>query len=86
MESVLAGAAAGALLLGLWVAANRRHLARRRGADQEWGDAQARPDLWTTGLACPQCGKTGGLMATDGDDVWFTCLACNQRHRRQHRA
>ncbi len=85
MESVLAGGAAGALLLGLWLAANRRHATRRHGVDQDWADAEARPDLWTSALPCPDCGRTGGLMTTVGDDVWFTCLACNQRHRRQHR-
>lgn len=85
MEAVLVGGGTGLALLALWVAANRRHLARRAPGAREWEDADARPDLWTSAARCPACGRAGGLLSTVGDEVWFTCLACNQRHRREHR-
>ncbi len=86
MESIVAAAVAGVLLLLLWLGANRRHVARRGGASREWDGSERRPDLWTSAARCPNCGESGGLLSDDGEEVWFSCLACGQRHRRQNRA
>jgi hypothetical protein len=87
MEGVVAAAGAAVLLLLLWLGANRRHVARRGAAAREWDDERGtRPDLWTSSARCPSCGRSGGVLSDDGDEVWFTCLACSQRHRRRHRA
>jgi hypothetical protein len=85
VEAVLGAAAAAILLLALWVGATRRHLARRRGGAGDWEGAEERPDLWTSSARCPACGEPGGLLSGSEDELWFTCLACNQRHLRRHK-
>jgi hypothetical protein len=90
VEVVLLAAAGAAALLALWIAANRRHLRRRSGASPEWSDAQERPDLWTSAARCPSCGRSGGVLSIGeepgAEGLWFTCLHCRQRHRREGKA
>jgi hypothetical protein len=85
VEPGLVAAAAALALLALWIGATRRHLARRDGASGEWEGAEARPDLWTSSARCPSCGARGGLLSGSDGELWFSCLACNQRHRREHK-
>jgi hypothetical protein len=83
VEPLIAGAAVA--LLALWVSANRRHVARRTEQTRDWGGAGDRPDLWTSAARCPNCAESGGRLSMMGDELWFTCLACGQRHRREHK-
>ena len=85
MEAVIAGVVAGAVLLGLWVTANRRHVRRRRVRGADWDRASGHPDLWTSAARCPFCRSGGGLLEMDGDELWFECLACGRRHHRETR-
>jgi hypothetical protein len=86
VEPLVAGALAGVVLLVLWWGANRRHLRRREPQSADWDGAEGRPELWTSGARCPHCSATGGLLDDRDGELWFTCLACGQRHRREHRA
>jgi hypothetical protein len=85
MEPLFVGLLAGAALLVLWWSATRRHLRRREPQSADWVGAEDRPELWTSAARCPSCGAGGGLLDDRDDEVWFTCLACGQRHRREHR-
>lgn len=85
MELFLVGAGAALLLLALWLGANRRHLDRRGQRSADWAGAADRPDLWTSAARCPSCGEQGGLLSGSEDNLWFSCLACGQRHRRRHK-
>jgi hypothetical protein len=78
--------AVGAVFVAAWMAANRRHLARREQQSSEWTGEAQRPDLWTSGAACVHCGATGGLLELRGDGAQYTCLACGRTHVRQTRA
>lgn len=80
---ILAGVSA--VLVGLWWHATRRHAGRRGPQRAEWDDAHA-PRLWTSATACPSCRAGGGLVCTEGGEVWFTCLSCGDRHRRETKA
>lgn len=70
---------------GLWAAATRRHRLRRASSDADWQGAEARPGVWTSQARCLRCGAGGGVLEADGDELWFTCLTCGDRHRRQER-
>jgi hypothetical protein len=86
VEVAVLGGAAGLGLLVAWALSTRSHLRRRTPRDAEWDGTEQRPDLWTSAAPCPDCGARGGLLAEQDGAVWFTCLACGQRHRRDHRA
>lgn len=73
------------VLMALWLVANRRHRRRRETSRSEWDDAGGRTDLWTSGARCPHCGQRGGLLEVHDDDLWFVCLSCRGRHRREQR-
>lgn len=86
--SLVQTAVAGVLLvalLSLWLLATRRHRRRREGRAAEWQGADGRTALWTSGARCPHCGHHGGLLEVDDRELWFVCLACQRRHRREHR-
>jgi hypothetical protein len=85
MEGVLAGASVGVLLLVLWWGATRRHLRRREPQMADWAGVEIRPELWTSSARCLTCGATGGVLDELDGELWFTCLACGQRHRREQR-
>lgn len=82
MEGLLAAVAAAGVLAALWVSATRRHL-ERRDHRTDWDDADTVPRLWTSTARCPHCRADGGVLSTAGDELWFTCLSCGQRHRRE---
>jgi anaerobic selenocysteine-containing dehydrogenase len=82
VDPLVAAAAAGALLLALWVGANRRHAQRRSASAGEWEGERA--DLWTSAARCPSCAAPGGLLSRVDGELWYSCLACGQRHRREH--
>lgn len=87
MEGLVVAAVVGAVLLTLWAAATRRHIARRDRQHADWDDdTDTAPRLWTTEAACPRCRAAGGVLSTESGEVWFTCLACGQRHRRDTKA
>lgn len=73
------------VLMALWLVANRRHRQRRGTSRSEWDDAGGRTGLWTSGARCPHCGERGGLLQVDDDELWFVCMACQRRHRREQR-
>lgn len=74
------------LLFALWWSATRRHMRRREQHRREWENSEVRPELWTSAARCPHCERRGGLLEVDGDDLWFECLSCQRRHRRESRA
>jgi hypothetical protein len=78
-------AAAVALLIGAWLRALRAQLRRQRARAAEWSGAGRRPDLWTSAARCASCGRRGGVLDEDGDDLWFVCLQCGARTRRRTR-
>lgn len=80
MDVLALGLVTGTALLLLWAGATRRQVRRREAGD--WEGAAARPELWTSSARCPQCGSGGGLLSVDGDVLWFACLSCGARHRR----
>lgn len=87
MEGLVVAALVGAVLLALWAAATRRHIARRERQRADWeGGTDTGPRLWTSEAACPHCRAAGGVLSTESGEVWFTCLACGQRHRRDTKA
>ena len=86
LTSVVVSAAVLVALFALWWTATRRHLDRRQGRRREWDGAEGRSDLWTSGARCPSCGETGGLLEVESDELWFVCLSCRARHRRETRA
>lgn len=77
---------AAVVLLALWVSATRRHVGRRDQQLAEWEGGETAPRLWTSTASCPHCRAGGGLLSTEAGEVWFTCLACGQRHRRETKA
>lgn len=81
MIPTLAGLAA-ACLLALWVRTMRRHLAR---PPDDWSDAAARPELWTSAARCPECGAVGGLVQLVDGETMHECLSCGRRHARDQR-
>lgn len=81
---VLVGVLAAALIAA-WVGALRAHLHRQRARASEWEGTGERPELWTSAARCANCGARGGLLDTDGDALWFECLACGHRARRRTR-
>ena len=85
MDAVITGAVAGVVLLGLWLAETRRHVDRKRLRNADWEQASGRPGLWTSGARCPFCRSGGGLLEVEADELWFECLACGRRHRRDTR-
>lgn len=87
MEGLVAAAVVALALVVLWVGATRRHIARRQRQRLDWEDGtDTVPRLWTSEAACPHCRAGGGVLSTDADEVWFTCLTCGQRHRRDTKA
>lgn len=86
MEPVLAALVVGAVLLGMWWGASRRHAVRRESHSGEWEGSQDRPELWTSSARCPSCGASGGVLDMSDGELWFTCMRCRQRHRREHKA
>ncbi|CAN5582105.1 MAG: hypothetical protein M3493_05420 [Actinomycetota bacterium] len=76
----------GAALLALWFGSSRRYAAERARRSADWEGSGNKPELWTLAARCPHCGAHGGLLELEGDETWFVCLACRQRHRRQSRA
>lgn len=86
MEGLVAASIAGSVLLALWVGATRRHARRDAAARAEWEEATIAPRLWTAPSPCPDCRADGGVLSTEDGEVWFTCLACGQRRRRQTQA
>lgn len=78
--------AVAAVLVALWWSATRRHVRRRAPERAEWDDDAGAPRLWTSTVACPACRAGGGLVSTEGGEVWFTCLSCGERHRRETKA
>lgn len=86
MDGTLVAALAAAVLLALWVSATRRHIRRRDRQRADWEGEETAPRLWTSTAACPHCRAGGGLLSTEGGEVWFTCLSCGQRHRRETKA
>lgn len=87
MDGLVLAAVAGVVLLALWAGATRRHISRRDRQRVDWDDeTHTVPRLWTTEAACPDCRASGGVLSTESGEVWFTCLACGQRHRRETKA
>jgi hypothetical protein len=68
-------------LLWLWVAATRKHVQRRRRGD--WEGANGRPELWTSSARCPTCQHLGGVLEARGEELWFVCMSCQGRHKRE---
>lgn len=86
MEAIGAAVAAACVLGALWVAATRRHVRGRAVADTDWHGADRKPALWTSTARCVQCGSGDGLLEDAGGELWFMCLACGHRHRRERKA
>jgi hypothetical protein len=84
VEGVAVGLGVGAVLTVLWVVSTRSHNRRRASRQADWEDAEVRPDLWTSAARCPHCRSAGGLLEQEGGELWFTCMACGRRHRREH--
>lgn len=85
-EALVAGAGFGVALLALWLVSTRRHLRRRGARSAEWDGAGHRSALWTSSARCPHCRSAGGVLGVHDQQLWFTCLACGQRHQRQTKA
>ncbi len=86
MESLIVAASLGGVLLAVWLAATRRELRRGSAPDAEWGNVTDAPRLWTSAARCPGCSASGGVLSKAGETLWFDCLACGQRHRRETKA
>lgn len=86
MAPLLLAVSVGAVLLALWWGATRRHVHRRDLQSADWTGTSARPDLWTSSARCPNCGAAGGVLDAHDGELWFTCLSCRSRHRREHKA
>jgi hypothetical protein len=84
VDGMVLGLAVGGGLTALWVLHTRRHNRRRAGQRSDWADAEVRPDLWTSAARCPHCRAAGGLLEHEAGELWFTCMACGRRHRREH--
>jgi len=76
---------AGLGLLAAWAVATRSHAQRRDDARVEWESGATRPELWTSAARCASCGRSGGLVEANGDDVVHVCLSCGERRSRRTR-
>ncbi len=85
VDPVLGVAVGGVVLVAAWLAATRRHVQRRERSAAEWAGPDGHADLWTSAARCPACGSRGGVLEVGGDGLEFVCLACGDRHARQHR-
>ena len=86
MEGILVAGGLGGVLLAVWLAANRREVRRADARDADWAEDGQAPRLWTSGARCPACQAAGGVLSAVDEGLWFTCLACGQRHRRETKA
>ena len=82
---VAAIALASIVLLVWWARSNERHLARREPQAADWDGPDDGLNLWTSQARCVHCGASGGLLEKEGDQLYFACLTCGQRHQRESR-